>query len=62
VKTHRLLTALVLILLSLLAWVYSTDRPGPAYPHGQFGSLVLESGIVIGIAALIAKWARARRG
>lgn len=42
---------LVGLLLGLLAWVWATDRPSPAYPHGQLGPMVGWAGLVVGLTA-----------
>ena len=45
------------MLLGLLAWVWATDRPSPAYPDGQFGPLLLEAGVAIAVvSALVGCW------
>jgi hypothetical protein len=48
---------LIAVLLGLLAWVWITDRPSPAYPHGQFGPLLLLAGLVVAVAGVgISYW------
>jgi lysylphosphatidylglycerol synthetase-like protein (DUF2156 family) len=39
-ERHKVLVALLLILTGLLALVWYTDTPSPAYPHGRFPELV----------------------
>jgi hypothetical protein len=60
VKRHQLLIALLLILAGLLVWVWYTDTPSPAYPHGRFPELVwtaVMSAVLIGaIASGVQVW------
>jgi hypothetical protein len=39
-------------LAGLLAYAWVSDRPSPAYPHGQFGELVLSAIVLVGLAAV----------
>jgi len=47
IKCNRRLSLLILILVFLLFWAWFTDKPGPGYPHGEFGPLVLFLALVL---------------
>jgi len=53
--------ALILVLVGLLAWVWMTDRPSPAYSGGRFWPLVEFAIVIVGMAvAGIAVWQSCR--
>jgi hypothetical protein len=57
VNYNRLRWSLRLVLLALLGclliYAWTTDSPSPAYPHGQFGELMLFTLLMVGLVALI---------
>ena len=46
--------ALFGILGGLLVYAWMADRPSPAYPHGQFGELVVSALVRVGLVAAVA--------
>jgi hypothetical protein len=56
---HWRLSLLTAVLLGLLAWVWISDHPAPAYPYGRFGPLVLAAGILVAVVAgAVGVWRR----
>ena len=49
------------ILGGLLAYAWATDRPSPAYPHGQFGERVLFALATAGLVGTVVLVVRAMK-
>jgi hypothetical protein len=35
------------VFVLILAWVWATDRPSPAYPHGRFTEILFIASVVL---------------
>jgi hypothetical protein len=49
------LLLLLLVLAYLLAYIWVRDRPSPAYPEGQFNSILCLAVVAVSAVALVAR-------